>query len=137
MDRQTDIGAKLIQAGIVPTKQRLALAGLILRGTDWHFTTDALMAEARRLELDVSQATVYNTLKTFCDSGLIREVIVDVGRTYYDTNTSSHHHFYADDTGLLIDIPADQVVMAKLPAAPDGMAVAGYEIMIHVTGRLP
>jgi Fur family transcriptional regulator, iron response regulator len=135
MNMQTDIKAKLALAGIGPTKQRLALAELIFREHDRHFNADELFTESVRAGCGVSLATIYNTLKTFCDTGLLREVVVDATRTYYDTNASRHHHFYAAETGTLIDIAGQGVVLAKLPAAPEGMTITDYEVMIHVTRK--
>jgi Fur family transcriptional regulator, iron response regulator len=135
MDSAPDIKEQLLAAGISPTRQRLALADLLFRGPDRHLSAEQLFAEARGADCDVSFATIYNTLKTFCEAGLLREVFVDAERTYFDTNVAAHHHFYAEETRTLIDIADQDLVLTQLPGLPAGMAITGYDVMIRVSRK--
>ena len=95
---------KLRKAGLRPTRQRLALASLLFAHGDRHVTAEGLHEEAVSAGVPVSLATVYNTMHQFTAAGLLREVTVDGTRTYFDTNTGDHHHFYCEDDGMLMDI---------------------------------
>ncbi|NUP97213.1 MAG: transcriptional repressor, partial [Planctomycetaceae bacterium] len=97
---------RLRAVGLRPTRQRLALARLLFEKGDRHLTADDLHAEAEQAGIGVSLATIYNTLNQFTQAGLLREVAVEAGRAYFDTNTSDHHHFFFEDGGRLADIPA-------------------------------
>lgn len=128
----TDAIARLRQAGLRPTRQRLALGRLLFEGGDRHVTAEMLHDEAVGTGQSLSLATVYNTLHQFTAHGLLREVVVDSGRAYFDTNVSDHHHFFHEDTGMLVDIPGDTVAISGLPQAPDGTCVARVEVVIRV-----
>lgn len=129
---------RLRSVGLRPTRQRLALARMLFDGgCDRHITAEALHEEAVRAGAQVSLATVYNTLHQFTDLGLLREVVVDSGRAYFDTNMSEHHHFFYEDEGRLTDIAADQVSMPALPAPPAGAEVARVDIIIRVKAQKP
>ncbi len=132
MEQTLDAKQRLLTAGIVPTRQRVALARLLFDGTDRHVTAEQLFAEARDSACEVSFATIYNTLTLFSEAGLLREVVVDATRTYFDTNVARHHHFFVEQTRTLIDIPDDEVVVAKLPDAPVGMVMTDCEIIIRI-----
>ncbi len=119
-------------AGLRPTRQRLALASLLFEGTDRHVSAELLHAESKARGIRLSLATVYNTLHQFTAAGLLREVVIESGRSYFDTNTSEHHHFLVEGTGDLIDIPAAAVELKRLPEAPAGHAVSGVEVIIRV-----
>jgi Fur family iron response transcriptional regulator len=95
---------RLRAAGLRPTRQRLALGKLLLENGNRHVTAEDLYHEACRAGIPVSLATVYNTLHQFTAVGLLREVVVDMGQSYFDTNTTHHHHFYDERTGCLSDI---------------------------------
>ncbi len=123
---------RLRGAGLRPTRQRMALAKLLFEGGDRHLTAEMLHADAQTVNVRVSLATVYNTLHQFHRAGLLREIVVDSQRTYFDTNMSDHHHFYFDRTGELADIPGDQVEIAALPAVPDGMEVSRVDVVVRV-----
>jgi len=124
---------ELLQAhGIKPTKQRLALGRLLFDGEHRHVTADQIFEEARSEGVEVSLATVYNTLHQFARAGLLREVAVDMGQSYFDTNTSRHHHFFDADKGQLIDIPEDQVGLTRLPSPPQGQEIAGVEVVVRL-----
>src|SRR3954466_14020115 len=123
---------RLQQAGLRPTRQRLALARLLFDKVDRHITAEQLHAEATDAEVQVSLATVYNTLNQFTAAGLLREVVVEAGRSYFDTNTSDHHHFFVEGTGQLQDIPGDQLRVSDLPSAPAGTAVSRVDVIVRV-----
>lgn len=123
---------RLKAAGLRPTRQRLGLARLLFQGGNRHVTAEELHSEARAAEIPVSLATVYNTLHQFTRAGLLREVTVAAGRSYFDTNIGDHHHFYVEEDGRLQDIPADHVVVQALPAPPDGHAVARVDVIVRV-----
>ena len=127
---------RLKLAGLRPTRQRLALAKLLFDAADdqpnRHVTAEQLHSEAMEAEVRVSLATVYNTLHQFTDAGLLREVVVDSGRSYFDTNIDDHHHFYFEDNGRLQDIPGAAVRLAELPEAPAGAAIKRVEVIIRV-----
>jgi Fur family transcriptional regulator, iron response regulator len=119
-------------AGLRPTRQRLALAGLLFDGCDRHVTAEQLHGEAQGAAIKVSLATIYNTLHQFTEAGLLREVVVEPGRSYFDTNTTDHHHFYCDADGHLADIPGHSVSLACLPTPPEGMAISRVEVIIRI-----
>jgi Fur family iron response transcriptional regulator len=122
----------LKQAGLRPTRQRLALAGLLFDGNDRHVTAEHLHGEAQAARIKVSLATIYNTLHQFTAAGLLREVVVEPGRSYFDTNVSDHHHFYCDGDGRLEDIPGDSISLACLPTPPAGMTISRVEVIIRI-----
>lgn len=124
--------ARLKSARLRPTRQRLALAKLLFDEGDCHITAEQLHAMARNASVKVSLATVYNTLNQFEESGLLREVAVGPGRSYYDTNTHDHQHFYVEPEGELIDIPVDSVALAALPVPPEGTVVDGVDVIIRL-----
>lgn len=129
-----DVSEKLKQAGLRPTRQRLMLGSLLWSGCDRHVTAEQLHSESRDANMQVSMATVYNTLHQFVDANLLREVIVDGGRSYFDTNTSQHHHFLFEATGQLQDIPADQISLSKVPV-PEGYCekfISSVDVIIRV-----
>ncbi|QNT71361.1 iron response transcriptional regulator IrrA [Defluviicoccus vanus] len=125
----------LRRAGLRPTRQRLALARLLFDAGDRHVTAEKLHEEAIEADIPVSLATIYNTLHQFTAAGLLREIIVDAGRSYFDTNTSTHHHFFHEDNGHLEDIPGDKVVVAVLPPAPPGTLVRRVDIVVRLSTK--
>ena len=131
----TDVLHRLRTSGLRPTRQRLALARLLFDGDDRHVSAEALHGEALTAGVRVSLATVYNTLHQFTEAGLLREVVVDSGRTYFDTNIDDHHHFFYEDNGELRDIPGDQVGLTGLPQAPTDAEVARVDVIIRVRRR--
>ena len=130
--RKTRLAEKLGIAGLRVTEPRLALAHLLFRHGNRHVTAETLLDEALRAGLKVSQATVYNTLNQFQAAGLLRQVQVDQARSYFDTNSDAHHHFYVEDEARLIDIAADAVNVAKLPDSPAGYDVERVEVIIRL-----
>ena len=119
-------------ARLRPTRQRLALARLLFDKGDRHVSAEQLHGEAQAASVRVSLASVYNTLHQFIAAGLLREVVVDPGRSYFDTNVSDHHHFYFEETGELQDIAGDRVGVAELPAPPSGTAIRRVDVIIRV-----
>ena len=123
---------RLTQAGLRPTRQRLSLARLLFTDGDRHVTAEALHAQATEAQVGVSLATVYNTLHQFTRAGLLREVVVEAGRSYFDTNISDHHHFFISDLGQLIDIDGSLVAVSGLPGTPEGMSVDRVDVVIRL-----
>jgi len=125
---------KMIQdAGLRPTRQRLLLSKLLFeRGEDWHVTAEALHEDVLKNGAKVSLATVYNTLHQFTDVGLLRQIVIGSGKTYFDTNTDDHHHFYDADEEQLQDIPQDSIILSGLPEAPDGSKIGRVDVIIQL-----
>jgi Fur family iron response transcriptional regulator len=124
--------AILRMAGLRPTRQRVALAELLLGGPHRHVSAEELHAEAQVARVHVSLATVYNTLHQFQEAGLLREVAVDASRSYFDTDTSDHHHFYIEDEQRVIDIPPNSIFIQGLPEPPKGMMVTHVDVVVRV-----
>jgi len=123
---------RLKAVGLRPTRQRVALAGLLLEKGPRHITAEELFYEARTAGILVSLATVYNTLHQFTSVGLLREVAVDMGQSYFDTNTSHHHHFFDERTGELSDIADEEVEISRLPSPPPGAAIDRVEVIVRL-----
>ncbi len=119
-------------AGLRATRQRLALTRLLFAGSDRHVTAEALHKEARANNVRVSFATIYNTLNQFAEAGLLREVVVDALPSYFDTNVSHHHHFFCEEDRYLVDIPGEELKVAKLHNHKHGKTVTEEEIVIRV-----
>jgi Fur family iron response transcriptional regulator len=116
-----------------PTRQRIALARLLVGdGQNRHVTAESLFALTGGEGEKVSLATVYNTLRAFCDAGLMNEIVVDGSRSYFDTRIDDHPHFYWEDRGALTDAPADQIEIARLPLAPDGTEISRVDVVIRL-----
>lgn len=126
---------RLKAAGLRPTRQRLALAELLFSGHDRHISAEQLHAEALSAGVRVSLATVYNTLHQFTKVGLLRELVVEAGRSYFDTNTSHHHHFFFERSGELKDVPGDAVGVTSLPEPPSGTQVARVDVIIRLADQ--
>lgn len=126
------VDARLRAAGLRPTRQRLALLGLLLETGPRHVTAEDLFHEARTSGITISLATVYNTLHQFTSAGLLREVVVDLGQSYFDTNTSHHHHFFDEESGTLTDIPDDDVEISRLPPPPEGAEIDRVEVIVRL-----
>jgi len=123
---------RLRKAGLRPTRQRLVLAQLLLEKGDRHVTAEELHVEAVTSGISVSLATVYNTLHQFTEAGLLRETVVEPGRSYFDTNTADHHHFFCEATGELHDIPAQQLSVSGLPLPPAGTEIRRVDIIVRI-----
>jgi Fur family iron response transcriptional regulator len=123
---------RLEETGLRPTRQRLALARLLFGGGDRHVTAEQLHAEAKANDVTVSLATVYNTLHQLTEVGLLRELVVSAGRSFFDTNVTEHYHFYAEADDLLYDIEEQDVELSSLPSAPQGFEVERVDIIVRV-----
>ncbi|HXH03926.1 MAG TPA: Fur family transcriptional regulator [Candidatus Competibacteraceae bacterium] len=121
----------LEQAGILPTQQRLDIACVMLARPQ-HVSADQLLAMVNQEGGNVSKATVYNTLRLFASKGIIREVLVDPTRVFYDSNTTEHHHLYNEDTGTLTDLSPTTLQVGQLPALPNDMMLSGVDIIVRV-----
>jgi len=117
--------------GITPTHQRIEIAHAIFSQGE-HLSADRILALVNDRASETSKATVYNTLNLFLEKQLIREVIVDPSKVFYDPNTEPHHHFYNIDSGELTDIDARNIHVTGLPALPHGMATAGMDIIVRI-----
>ncbi|MCU9838160.1 transcriptional repressor [Ruegeria sp. WL0004] len=123
----------LVAAGLRPTRQRVALAELLVGdGKHRHVTAESLFDSAKSRGAAVSLATVYNTLRAFCEAGVLQEITVDGSKSYFDTNTYDHPHFFWEDEGRLSDAPSDQLVIHRLPDAPDGVEIASVDVVIRL-----
>jgi Fur family iron response transcriptional regulator len=123
---------RLRAVGLRPTRQRVELASLLFRSGDRHVTAESLHDEVSGLGLKISLATVYNTLHQFTHAGLLRQVIVDAARGYFDTNTGDHQHFFLEEEGTLIDIPGEDIQVAGVPQPPVGLAVDRVDVVVRV-----
>ncbi|HEX3498759.1 MAG TPA: Fur family transcriptional regulator [Stellaceae bacterium] len=123
---------RLRSVGLRPTRQRLALARLLFDRGNRHVTAEQLHGEAGDAGVRVSLATVYNTLHQFTAAGLLNEVVVEPGRSYFDTNVDEHHHFFFEDSGRLQDIPGNTVLVSKMPEAPSGTAIRRVDVIIRL-----
>lgn len=123
----------LAKAGLRPTRQRQALAALLVGdGLDRHVTAESLFAATLESGERVSLATVYNTLKAFCDAGLMTEVTVDGARSYFDTRIDDHPHYFWEETSELTDAPAEGLKIERLPQPPEGTEIARVDVVIRL-----
>lgn len=128
----SEVKERLRTAGLRPTRQRLGLAKLLFDGEDRHVTAEMLYGEATQARVQVSLATVYNTLNQFTVVGLLREVVIEPGRSHYDTNITEHHHFYHENSTLLVDIPGHQLIVTEIPQLPAGTTIKRIDVVIRV-----
>ena len=119
---------------ISPTIQRVEIAQILLSKKQ-HLSAEQVLAVVNTDKPKVSKATVYNTLGLFARKGLIRELIIDPTKVFYDSNTSNHHHFYNVDTHELVDIDSDELVVGSLPELPEGTEADGVDVIIRVRSR--
>jgi Fur family transcriptional regulator, iron response regulator len=125
--------AWLAKVGLRPTRQRVSLATLLIGdGNDRHVTAESLFEAASAAGEQVSLATVYNTLRAFCEAGLMREITVDGSKSYFDTNMSDHPHFYWEDTATLTDAPSSELEIRRLPRAPGGAEISAVDVVIRL-----
>ena len=123
---------KLRRSGLRPTRQRIALASLLFAKGDRHLTVEELHEEALGASVPVSLATVYNTLHQFTEAGLIRVLAVESTKTYFDTNTSDHHHFFVEGQNEVLDIPVNNIAIDNLPEPPEGMEISHVDVVIRL-----
>ena len=131
-ESNTDLVQMLRKAGLRPTRQRLELARLLFSGGDRHVTAEMLHLEAISSDISVSLATIYNTLNQFSGSGLLRVIAIEGSKTYLDTNTSDHQHFYFEDEGRLIDIDAGERIVVSVPPLPEGAEIERIDVLIRL-----
>ncbi len=132
---KTEMATRLRGAGLRPTRQRLALGGLLFSQGDRHVTAEALHLEAQGSGVELSLATVYNTLHQFTAAGMLRQVTVGGDKAYFDTNVGDHHHFYIDAEQRLIDIPGDKVEVLGLPSPPSGSEIDRVDVIVRIKAR--
>ncbi|AJY47530.1 iron response transcriptional regulator IrrA [Martelella endophytica] len=123
---------RLRESGLRPTRQRVALADLLFAKGDRHVTVEELHGEAQEAGVPVSLATVYNTLHQFTGAGMIRVLAVEGAKTYFDTNTSDHHHFFVEGDNRVIDMPESSISLGGLPTPPDGMEIAHVDVIVRL-----
>lgn len=133
----TERGATWLQtAGLRPTRQRVALAELLVGdGLDRHVTAESLHAASKESRAPVSLATVYNTLRAFCDAGLLSEIAMDGNKSYFDTRVDDHPHYFWEETGELTDAPKEQLKFDRLPDVPEGMEISKVDVVIRMRPR--
>lgn len=132
MTSESRIEQRVREAGLRPTRQRIALAELLFAKGDRHLSAEELHEEAQSAGVAVSLATVYNALHQFTDAGLLRILAVEGARTYFDTNTSDHHHFFVEEENRLVDIDTGKVALHNLPEPPEGMEIANVDIIVRL-----
>ncbi len=126
---------KLRDARLRPTRQRIALAELMFSKGDRHISAENLFEEAQQAGVMVSLATIYNTLHQFTESGLLRAISVESSKTYFDTNTGNHHHFFLEDSEEIVDMPDGYVDVGNLPEPPSGMEVSRVDVIVRVRSK--
>jgi Fur family iron response transcriptional regulator len=132
VSNSVDIERRVREAGLRPTRQRVALADLLFAKGDRHLSAEELHEEALHAGVAVSLATVYNTLHQFTDAGLLRILAIEGARTYFDTNTSDHHHFFVEGENRVMDIEQGPVTVLNLPDPPEGMEIANVDIVVRL-----
>lgn len=128
---------QLKSSGLRPTRQRLALAKLLFETAPRHVTAEEVFQEARQAGIPVSLATIYNTLHQFTAAGLMTEVVVGTGQSYFDTNPTSHWHFFDRSTGEIVDVPEEQIEFTKLPEPPPGKVIERIDVVVRVRNAVP
>lgn len=134
-NHNNDISATLKNAGLRPTEQRVGLYRIMFAKGDRHITPEQLFNEANGFGFRVSLATVYNNLNAFKDAGLVKEVVIRHGQSYFDTNTDDHHHLYIEDNKHLVDIPAHSISIHDNCAIPEGKEVAFVSAIVHLRDK--
>ncbi|MDG1997187.1 MAG: Fur family transcriptional regulator [Emcibacteraceae bacterium] len=133
MNRPFSKALKCLQdVGIRPTRQRLALAKILFDGDNRHVTAEALYNEVSGTGAKVSLATIYNTLHQFMDAGLLKEVMIDSNRKYFDTNITDHHHIFMSEDELLVDLPLGELTLSTLPSVPKGKKISSINVVVHM-----
>ena len=130
-----ELAERLRSAGLRLTRPRLALARLLFDGGHRHVTAEKLHGEAIAAAIPVSLATVYNTLHQFTTAGLLREVVIAPGRSYFDTNVDAHHHFFCESTGMLQDIARQDIAILGIPTPPAGTEISHVEVIVRLRAR--
>jgi Fur family iron response transcriptional regulator len=126
------VDRKVRDAGLRPTRQRVALAELLFAKGDRHLSAEELHEEALAAGVPISLATVYNALHQFTQAGLLRILAVEGSKTYFDTNTSDHHHFYVEGENRVFDIATGPVTVGNLPCPPEGMEIVNVDVVVRL-----
>ncbi|PCI70934.1 MAG: transcriptional repressor [Piscirickettsiaceae bacterium] len=129
-----NVSQLLLERGITPTQQRLDIANFLF-SKQQHVSADQVLSTVKQGDNPVSKATVYNTLGLFADKGLLREVIIDPNKVFYDTNTDHHHHFYNTSTSCLTDIDDSEIAISNIPTLPEGTNVQSVDVIIKVSNN--
>ena len=132
-----DISTRLREAGLRPTKQRKALATLLFSEGDRHVCAETLFEEAVNSDIHVSLATIYNTLNQFTEAGLLREIAVQGAKTYFDTNTSNHNHFFLENEKTLMDMDDGALEVRGVPEAPMGKKISRIDVIVRLADEKP
>jgi Fur family iron response transcriptional regulator len=127
-----DVKAMLREVGLRPTRQRMALGWILFAKGDRHLTAEMLYEEATKAKVPVSLATVYNALHQFTEVGLLRQVAVDGSKTYFDTNTSEHHHFFVEDDNEVLDIEPGLIGLGEVPEPPPGYEISRVDVVVRL-----
>ena len=127
----SELKDRLRRVGLRPTRQRISLGWLLFAKGDRHITAEMLFEEAMRAKVPVSLATVYNTLHQFTEAGLLRQLAVDGSKSFFDTNTTEHHHFFVEGEEELMDVPVD-IHVGEVPAPPPGMEIARVDVIVRL-----
>jgi len=127
-----DVKSMLRSVGLRPTRQRMSLGWILFAKGDRHITAEMLYEEATKAKVPVSLATIYNTLHQFTEVGLLRQVAVEGSKAYFDTNASEHHHFFVEDANQLVDIPGAEVIVDKMPTAPEGYEISRIDVVVRL-----
>jgi len=130
-----EIRSRLRNAGLRPTRQRITLLRALLVGAHRHFTAESLYEDAKKAHVNVSLATVYNTLRQFTSAGLIVQIAGDGIRSYFDTNTTTHQHYLYEEQNILSDIPKAEEIPCGHPIPPNGFEVTRIEVIARLRRR--
>jgi Fur family iron response transcriptional regulator len=130
-----DVKALLRSVGLRPTRQRMALGWLLFGKGKRHITAEILHMEATEAKVPVSLATVYNTLNQFTASGILRQLAFDASKSFFDTNTSAHHHFFVEDENLVIDVLDSDLALGKIPTPPEGYEITRIDVAVRIRRR--
>ena len=134
MNQKNEIVNKLRSSGLRPTKQRILIAKKLFdRNRTFHFTIETLNKKInKKCNKQISLATIYNTVEAFTNAGYLKEILTSKNKSYYDTNITSHHHFYDEGTKELTDINYSQVKLSKVPIPPKGKKIKNLEVVIRI-----
>ena len=122
----------LRQAGLRPTRPRMVLCWILFSKGGRHITAERLYEEVVAAKIPISLATVYNTLNQFTEAGLLRQIGVDGSKSFFDTNPSDHHHFFIQGEDALLDIPATDDLLDKIPQPPDGFEITRVDVVVRL-----
>ncbi len=129
---QTDLLNQLRNAGLRPTQQRVAIAETLFEKGHRHVSAEMVFDEMQQGSTKISLATIYNTLNQFKEVGLLRQIAIDSNKSYFDTNTGPHHHYYYENESKLVDIPQDSICVSGLPDIPEGMEIDHIDVVVRL-----